>query len=51
MYNYDSLRAACNESTALSRTVVDEFLMHYAAQREGFSKEMDRLFAPYRQVT
>jgi hypothetical protein len=51
MHNYNSLRAVCNESTAPSRSVVDEFLMHYAAQREGFSKEIDRLIAPYRQVT
>jgi hypothetical protein len=51
MYNYDNLRAVCNDSAALSRTVIDEFLMHYAAQREGLSEKIDRLIAPYRQVT
>jgi hypothetical protein len=49
--NYDTLRTVCNETTALSRTVIDEFLMYYAAQREGLEKEMDRLLLPFRQVT
>ena len=51
MHNYDSLRAVCNESNALSRTVIDEFLMYYVAQRESLPKELDRQFAPFRLVT
>ncbi|WP_431213855.1 hypothetical protein ACQ86N_02850 [Puia sp. P3] len=51
MNNYHSLRVVCNETTALSRTVIDEFLMYYAAQREGLEKEMDQILSPFRQVT
>ena len=51
MNNYDSIRVICNQSSAFSRPVIDEFLMHYAARQEGLEKEMDRLLAPFRQVT
>ena len=51
MKNYDSIRAICKQYSAFSRPVIDEFLMHYAATQEGLEKEMDRLFAPFRQVT
>ena len=51
MNNYDSIRAICNQYSAFSRPVIDEFLMHYAARQEGLEREMDRLFTPFRQVT
>jgi hypothetical protein len=49
--DYGTIQMVCNQSSAFSRSVIDEFLMHYAVRQEGLEKEMDRLLAPFRQVT
>lgn len=51
MANFNELRMVCKEASAVSGKVVDEFLLYYAAQREGLNKEMDQRLLPYRQVT
>jgi hypothetical protein len=41
----------CKETSRLSTIVVDEFLMNYAAHKEGMVKEMDRSLARFKGVT
>src|SRR5580704_12807532 len=51
MPDFTQLRTVCKESTSLSTIVVDDFLMYYAAQREGLEREMDQRLARFRKVT
>jgi hypothetical protein len=51
MPNFDQLRAICNSSTAFSKIVIDDFLMPYAAQREGLVQEMDQRLARFTKIT
>jgi hypothetical protein len=50
MQPYDSLIAVCKEVNRISALVVDEFLMYYAADREGMDQEMNQRLNPFRQV-
>jgi hypothetical protein len=51
MQDFTQLRSVCKESTSLSTIVVDDFLMHYVAQREGLEREMDQRLSGFRKVT
>jgi hypothetical protein len=42
--SYDSIKAACDQSGAFSRSVIDEFLLYYTARQEGLEKEMEAAY-------
>jgi hypothetical protein len=50
MPDFANLRSVCNKSTAFSKSVIDEFLIPYAAQREQLGREMDDRFGRFRKV-
>ncbi len=51
MTDFVRLLAKCKEVSTVSAKVVDEFLIYYAASREGLEKEMDQRLARFRMVT
>ena len=48
--NYASLKIHCEESSALSRVVIDNFLIGYAAEKESLSMQMDAQLRKYKKV-
>lgn len=50
MVDYNEIRAFCKQSSSITRGVLDEFLLYYAAQRESLDKEMDQRLLPFRHV-
>ncbi|NQU81367.1 MAG: hypothetical protein HQ543_07590 [Bacteroidetes bacterium] len=50
MENYDALRSICDENNKISRKVIDEFLIYYAANRDNLKRKMQKEFNSYKHV-
>jgi hypothetical protein len=48
--DYDSIRLICEESSAISSKVIDEFLMNYAATRNKTDKEFDKRLVAFKHI-
>jgi hypothetical protein len=48
--DYDSIRLICEESSAISSKVIDEFLIYYAAARNKTDKEFDKRLAAFKHI-
>ena len=42
MPEYDQLRAICRNESEISKTVIDDFLLYYAAARDKVDQEFER---------
>jgi len=51
MKNYEAIRTICEENSRRSSTVIDEFLIYYAASRNNLEPKMNQRFAAYSHVT
>lgn len=51
MTDFKHLENICQKNSEISRSLVDEFLIYYAAQRDRLDKEMDQRLARYRHIT
>lgn len=51
MIDFVQLLAKCKVFTAVSNTVMDDFLLNFTARREGLDKEMDQCLTRFRKVT
>jgi len=51
MPDYKKLRTVCRKNSALCLSVVDDFLIHYAADRGNLERKMEKEFSKYRHVT
>ena len=51
MKNYDFIRSICDENNRISRKVIDEFLIYYAASRDNLEHKMQKEFNSYKHVT
>lgn len=50
MKNYNSIRKTCQESSRISRSVLDNFLLNYVEEREKPGPEIKKRFSPYWHV-
>jgi hypothetical protein len=50
MDNYQSMLRHCEKNTRISKRVIDEFLIYYAAAKAGLDKKIDQLLKPLRHV-
>jgi Domain of unknown function (DUF6930) len=50
MKNFDELRSICEINSRISKGVVDDYLIQYAAGHRGLEKQMDKQFDRYRHV-
>ena len=50
MKSYEEIRTICEETSRISKRVVDDFLLSYAAGQQGLEKKMEREFDRYRHV-
>ena len=51
MNNFETILKACDTSSSLSKTVIDEFLIYYAAVQYKLDRTMTEAFSAYRHVT
>ncbi len=51
MKNYEAIRTICEENSRRAHTVIDEFLIYYAANRDNLQHEMNKRFTAYSHVT
>lgn len=51
MINYQKLKNASEENSTISRNLVDDFIMHYAAGRDNLEKEMQLQFKRCHHIT
>lgn len=51
MTDYNSLKSYCQQMTKTGASVLDNFLLHYAAKREKLEREMASRLVPYRHIT
>lgn len=50
MSNYKEIENICRRNKQLSHEVIDEFLIHYAAQRDNLEREIRKHLSRYRHV-
>ena len=50
MTDFDLLKRTCEANSKLSATVVDDFIMHYAAAKDGVGREVEAQLKKYRHV-
>lgn len=50
MIDYDLLKRTCDENSRISATVVDDFIMYYAAAKDGLGKKAVLEFKKFRHV-
>jgi hypothetical protein len=48
--NYQSMLRHCEKNRRISKRVIDEYLIYYAAAKAGLDKKMDQLLKPFRHV-
>ncbi|MFA5815758.1 MAG: hypothetical protein WC865_09090 [Bacteroidales bacterium] len=51
MNDFETIRKACEASSSISKTVIDEFLLYYAASLYKLDHTMTEAFSAYRHVT
>jgi hypothetical protein len=51
MPDYNSLKNHCDQASRIGATLVDDFLMHYAAAKDNVAREFDLRIAPYKHLT
>lgn len=51
MKNFDKIRKICETSSSISKTVIDDFLIYYAAVQYKLDRPMTEAFSTYRHVT
>jgi hypothetical protein len=51
MANFKELKNKCDQTSRISATAVDEFLLHYAAAKDNLAREFDLRIAPFKHLT
>ena len=51
MTDYKELRKLCERNSRISKLIVDDFLIGYAARHKGLEKKMNQHFSRYRHVS
>jgi hypothetical protein len=51
MKDFETIRKACDTSSSISKTVIDEFLIYYAAVQYKLDRTVTEAFSAYRHVT
>ena len=51
MTDFQAIKKTCRESSRISKSVVDDFLIYYAVERDRVDREFDKRLARYRHVS
>lgn len=50
MLNFAKIKTACDNSSRILKTVVDDFLLYYIGEKEGQIKRLGQLFQPFKEI-
>jgi hypothetical protein len=50
MMDFSKIKEQCDLNTKISATVIDNFLLHYAAAKDDLAREFDQKIATYKHV-
>lgn len=48
MKDFETIKLICEKNSTISSKVIDEFLLHYVAERFNLELEMNQKFAGYK---
>ena len=51
MKDFIEIKRICDSASSISTTVIDDFLLHYAAAKDNLAREFDLKIASYRHIT
>ena len=51
MTNFIEFKNICDAASGMSRNVIDDFLLHYAAAKDNLAREFDLKISSYRHIT
>ena len=51
MTDYNAIKKFCDDSSIISRTVIDEFLVYYAGEKDKLAREFDIKISSYSHIT
>jgi len=51
MQDFENILHVCRETTAFTRSVIDDFLIYYTASRNNLEKEINKAFGAFRHIT
>lgn len=51
MKDFETIKIICEENSKISAKVIDQFLLHYAAERNNLEQEMEQRFETYKHIT
>ena len=51
MTDFEEIKKICERTSSISATVIDDFLLHYAAAKDNLAREFDYKIAAYRHIT
>lgn len=50
MIDYQQLRTDCKKKSFISKSVIDDFLIHFVARKSNLEKEMQKITSPFRHI-
>jgi hypothetical protein len=51
MTDYDEIKKVCDRTSHSTATVIDDYILHYAAAKDNLADEFDKRIAAYKHVT
>src|SRR5258706_11984534 len=51
MTDFIEIKKICDRASGISTTVIDDFLLHYAAGKDNLAREFDLKIASYKHIT
>jgi hypothetical protein len=51
MADFEEIKKICERTSRITATVIDDFLLHYAAAKDNLAREFDQRVATYKHIT
>jgi len=51
MTDYEEIKKICERTSRITSTVIDDFILHYAAAKDNLAREFDQRVATYKHIT
>lgn len=51
MTDFEEIKKICERTSRITSTVIDDFILHYAAAKDNLAREFDQRIATYKHVT
>jgi len=51
MTDFEEIKKICERTSRISATVIDDFILHYAAAKDNLAREFDQRIATYKHIT